>query len=228
MKEDRSWVLPLSFATFCGILIAVIFSVLAQQELLLSDRASVLIGWLTLLVTTAGFGITIFVVMMTARQMADTSKQTDLQDLEVFSDRMERIDTVLSLTDEPTNIASRYSGRPVYGDNKDRFGATRLADHNYMRQQYVKITKAVGEDIFNDTMYTDKLYGKFIDEYVNVVFTLERTAKSNNEENVKKFIVEKKEDFENFAIKAREYRMLLHNRKRALQKARKSITKKHY
>lgn len=77
VKKDRSWVVPLAFVTFGGIVIAAIFAFLWQEDMLLSVRGAALVAWLTLIVTVLAFGAALIAIRFALIQVSAARSQID-------------------------------------------------------------------------------------------------------------------------------------------------------
>ncbi|TYC51636.1 hypothetical protein FMN50_20360 [Rhodobacterales bacterium] len=91
LKEDRSWVVPLAFVTFGGILFAAIGLFLKLEHLLLSDRGSALVAWLTLLFTVFAALAALMALGIALNQMKDSRIQTEIVQRKELSEKISTI-----------------------------------------------------------------------------------------------------------------------------------------
>lgn len=108
MKEDRSWVAPLIFCTFGGVVIAAIFLFLRQQELMLTERGTAMAAWLTLVVTALAFIAALSAFFVAMKQMRDGQAQKNISIVNEIKDRLERLEIA-----RETILKTRYIGSTI-------------------------------------------------------------------------------------------------------------------
>ncbi|TYC65643.1 hypothetical protein FMN63_24995 [Stappia sp. BW2] len=169
MKEDKSWVLPAAFVTFGLVVVVAIFAMLSKQDLLLGPKATAVAGWLTLIVTAAGFGVTIYIVSMTSRQVLAANKQIDFQDMGLYKERIERIselqNVAFTLFDDIHEIAcDEYL--LIDNGNLARTTAERLLE------KFKVIQKHHNDDDHNDTAPDINSGNKYLNSLQSVMLSI--------------------------------------------------------
>ncbi|TYC65642.1 hypothetical protein FMN63_24990 [Stappia sp. BW2] len=223
MKEDRSWVLPVVYVACCGIIIIAASKILSAQDMFLGPSATALAGWLTLLVTIGGFSVTIYAVSLTAQQSAHTRKQTELQDLEIYTDRIGKLDNISSCISTSVNHA-----RNIEYSLGDPTGVVIENHCEKFREAFVDNKNAMKADIHGDARIELEKYSDFMGAYADLIFELENIGTIFITEKRRTFFEMKIEKFNKFMSYARAYSEAIDNRKAKLLGKRRAISHKHY
>ncbi|MEO1110118.1 MAG: hypothetical protein AAFX90_19565 [Pseudomonadota bacterium] len=118
LGKNRSWVAPLAFVVFGGIVIGAIFSFLQVENLLVGKRGAALVAWLTLIMTGCGFAAALTALFIALRQMQIGTAQTNIAKSKVLDDRLEAMKGALTLLGEIHNCLNHIeelARRPVFG-----------------------------------------------------------------------------------------------------------------
>lgn len=222
MQQDRSWVLPVAFGTFLGVVLGAVFLMLANQDLLLGPRATAVSGWLTLLVTAFGFGVTIYIVGMTAKQVIHSQKQTDLQELEVYTNRIAVLYDYIDLI--KLSIKHSHSMRTISHDGTEDPNTPMNCE--LLVEVLEKIRIAARTDNHRDLTYCVDEFNKYTEEYVNLWFAASEIAKTKKINKNRKVIND--EMIQNYFNNAMPFLKKINERRRIIEKKRRSISEKHF
>ncbi len=222
MQQDRSWVLPIAFVTFSGVMMGTVFLMLANQDLLLGPKATAVSGWLTLLVTAFGFGVTIYIVGMTARQVTQSNKQIDLKELEVYSNRISVMYDHIDLI--KTSI--------IYAEKMQEaiLGPLSIMTEGYYEkfiETLAEIRTATRSDVHGDITSFDDEYQSYNEESTNIQHAFYKIqipfAGDNQAVFDEKEKVTKKYKNSSFALLRK-----INERRNDLIRKREFITQKHF
>lgn len=148
MREDRSWVVPLAFVTFGGILFAAIFAFLRLEGLLLTERGTALVAWLTLLFTVFAVVAAFTALGIALNQMKDGRIQAEIAESKELTERLQ--------------VISKISHVQM-----------RLRDHLVVVRSLIK--KLESSFMLHDldqTDFTPDFYREFRDNYTQLLSTL--------------------------------------------------------